>query len=73
MIPPLLKKEHSVILIIPEKQDITKNYAVFQIIADQLHLMQPEIATFAYTLPEYPVGIFASALIYSVRKAKTPF
>jgi len=44
---------------------------IFQIIADQLHLMQPEIVPFAYTLLEYSVGIFALALIYFAWKVKT--
>lgn len=37
---------------------------IFQIIADQLHLMQPEVAPFGYSLLEYSVGIVAIVLIY---------
>ncbi|MFA6177359.1 MAG: hypothetical protein WC694_00475 [Candidatus Paceibacterota bacterium] len=37
---------------------------ILQIFADQLHLMQPEIASFGYTLLEYSVGIVALFLAY---------
>jgi hypothetical protein len=37
---------------------------ILQIFADQLHLMQPEIAPLGYTLLEYSVGIVSLALIY---------
>lgn len=37
---------------------------LLQIIADQLHLMQPEVAPLGYTLLEYSVGLFALALVY---------
>lgn len=37
---------------------------ILQIFADQLHLMQPEIAPLGYTLLEYSVGIVALALAY---------
>lgn len=37
---------------------------IVQIAADQLHLMQPEIAPLGYTLLEYSVGIFALMLAY---------
>ena len=41
---------------------------IVQIFADQLHLMQPEVASFGYTLLEYSVGIVALALIYFASK-----
>lgn len=37
---------------------------IIQIFADQLHLMQPEIAPLGYTLLEYLVGVVALVLIY---------
>ena len=37
---------------------------LLQIVADQLHLMQPEIAPLAYSLLEYSVGVFSLALIF---------
>lgn len=37
---------------------------LLQIFADQLHLMQPEIAPLGYTLLEYSVGIVSLALLY---------
>jgi len=37
---------------------------ILQVIADQLHLMQPEIAPLGYTLLEYAVGVVALFLIY---------
>lgn len=37
---------------------------ILQIFADQLHLMQPEVASFGYSLLEYSVGIVSLALIY---------
>ncbi|MFA6250430.1 MAG: hypothetical protein WC686_02875 [Candidatus Shapirobacteria bacterium] len=37
---------------------------IFQIIADQLHLMQPEVAPLGYTLLEYSVGVVSLFLIY---------
>lgn len=37
---------------------------IIQIFADQLHLMQPEVAPFGYYLLEYLVGAFALILIY---------
>ncbi len=36
---------------------------ILQIIADQLHLMQPEVAPLGYTLLEYTVGVVALFLI----------
>jgi hypothetical protein len=74
----ILISEIAAALLIIKKPKIGANLAlvagvlnIFQIIADQLHLMQPEIATFAYTLLEYSVGIFALALIYFAWKVKT--
>lgn len=40
---------------------------ILQIFADQLHLMQPEVAPLAYSLLEYSVGVVALALIYFAR------
>lgn len=37
---------------------------ILQIFADQLHLMQPEVAPLAYSLLEYSVGILSIVLIY---------
>ena len=37
---------------------------ILQIFADQMHLMQPEIAPLGYTLLEYTVGIVSLVLIY---------
>lgn len=37
---------------------------IVQIIADQLHLMQPEVAPLGYTMLELAVGVFSLALIY---------
>ena len=37
---------------------------ILQVIADQLHLMQPEIAPLYYSLLEYSVVIFSILLIY---------
>jgi hypothetical protein len=37
---------------------------ILQICADQLHLMQPEVAPFGYLMLEYSVGLFALALAY---------
>jgi hypothetical protein len=47
---------------------------ILQIFADQLHLMQPEVAPFAYLMLEYSVGLFALALAYfawNVKQEKT--
>jgi len=44
---------------------------IVQIIADQLHLMQPEVAPPAYTLLEYSVGLFALVLFYFAWKVKS--
>ncbi len=41
---------------------------IVQIVADQLHLMQPEIAPLGYTVLEYAVGIVSLALLYFVWK-----
>lgn len=46
---------------------------ILQIIADQMHLMQPETATLAYTLIEYSVGLFALSLIYFAWKVNSTF
>lgn len=37
---------------------------IFQIFADQTHMMQPEVATRTYTLIEYAVGLVSLGLIY---------
>lgn len=37
---------------------------LFQIFADQRHMMQPQVASHTYTLIEYAVGIASLALIY---------
>lgn len=37
---------------------------ILQVIADQLHLMQPEIAPLGYTLLEYSVALVSILLIY---------
>lgn len=37
---------------------------ILQVIADQLHLMQPEVAPLGYSLLEYSVVIFSVVLIY---------
>lgn len=37
---------------------------ILQVIADQLHLMQPEVAPLGYTLLEYSVAILSLVLIY---------
>lgn len=37
---------------------------ILQIFADQLHLMQPEVAPLSYNLLEYSVGVIALILIY---------
>lgn len=37
---------------------------ILQVIADQLHLMQPEVAPLGYTLLEYSVAIVSVVLIY---------
>lgn len=37
---------------------------ILQVIADQLHLMQPEVAPMGYTLLEYAVAIVSIVLIY---------
>lgn len=43
---------------------------ILQIVADQMHLMQPETATLAYTLLEYSLGLFALLLIYFAWKVE---
>ncbi|MCK9209054.1 MAG: hypothetical protein M0P66_18225 [Salinivirgaceae bacterium] len=37
---------------------------IFQVIADQMHLMQPEVAPLGYTLLEYSVAVVSIVLIY---------
>jgi hypothetical protein len=37
---------------------------ILQVIADQLHLMQPEVAPLGYTLIEYAVALVSIVLIY---------
>jgi hypothetical protein len=44
---------------------------ILQIFADQLHLMQPEVAPLAYILLEYSVGMFVLALIYFAWSVKS--
>lgn len=46
---------------------------IFQILADQLHLMQPEVASVGYTLLEYSVGIVSIGLIYFSLKVRGEF
>lgn len=74
----ILISEIAAALLIFKKPKIGANLAIiagvlniFQIIADQLHLMQPEVAPFVYTLLEYSVGVFALALIYFAWKVKS--
>jgi hypothetical protein len=46
---------------------------ILQIFADQLYLMQPEVAPLSYNLLEYSVGVIALILIYfawKVHKSK---
>lgn len=50
---------------------ITAVLNLIQIIADQLHLMQPEVAPLGYTLLECSVGLFSLALIYFAWKLKS--
>jgi len=45
---------------------------IFQIIADQTHMMQPEVAPFAYSLLEYAVGVVSLGLIYFAWKILRP-
>lgn len=37
---------------------------ILQVVADQLHLMQPEVAPLGYTLLEYSVAVISIGLIY---------
>lgn len=37
---------------------------ILQVIADQLHLLQPEVAPLGYTLLEYSVALISVVLIY---------
>lgn len=43
---------------------------LFQIVADQVHLMQPEVAPLGYSLLEYSVGVLALALVYFAWKVR---
>lgn len=43
---------------------------ILQVIADQLHLMQPEVAPLGYTLLEYSVVLISIALIFFSLKMK---
>ena len=45
---------------------------IFQIIADQTHMMQPEVAPFAYSLLEYSVGVVSLGLMYFAWKILRP-
>lgn len=46
---------------------------ILQVVADQLHLMQPEVAPFGYTLLEYSVALISIVLIYlSLKIYKKP-
>lgn len=45
---------------------------IFQIIADQTHMIQPESAPFAYSLLEYAVGLLSLGLIYFAWKLLRP-
>lgn len=40
---------------------------ILQVIADQMHLMQPEVATLGYTLLEVTVAVLSLVLIYFSR------
>jgi hypothetical protein len=42
---------------------------ILQVIADQLHLIQPEVAPFGYSLLEYTVALASIALVYFSLKA----
>ena len=39
-------------------------FNILQVLADQFHLIQPEIATIAYSLLEYMTALMSIALIY---------
>jgi hypothetical protein len=43
---------------------------ILQVIADQLHLMQPEVAPLGYTLLEFTVAAISVGLIYLSLKVK---
>jgi len=43
---------------------------ITQIFADQLHLMQPEVAPLGYTLLEYSDGLVSIVLIYFAWKVR---
>lgn len=46
---------------------------ILQVVADQLHFMQPEIAPLGYTLLEYFVAIISLGLIYFSFKLKKSY
>ncbi|HEY3374583.1 MAG TPA: hypothetical protein VGK02_05935 [Candidatus Aquicultor sp.] len=73
----ILVTEIATIPLIFKRPKLGANFAIvagvlniFQIFADQLHLMQPEVAPFGYTLLELSVGLVALALIYFAWNAK---
>ncbi|MCL5438659.1 MAG: hypothetical protein M1268_01575 [Patescibacteria group bacterium] len=43
---------------------------ILQVIADQLHLMQPEVAPLGYTLLEFTVAAISAGIIYLSLKIK---
>jgi hypothetical protein len=45
---------------------------IFQIVADQTHMMQPEVAPLGYSVLEYSVGIVSLGLIYFAWKVLRP-
>lgn len=45
---------------------------IFQIVADQTHMMQPEVASLGYSLLEYSVGVASLGLIYFAWKVLRP-
>lgn len=73
----ILLSEIATIPLVFKRQNFGANLAIFaaglniiQIIADQLHLMQPEVAPLGYTLLEFSVGIVSLVLIYFALKLK---
>lgn len=42
---------------------------ILQVIADQAHLMQPEVAPLGYSILEYTVALFSLSLLYFSMKA----
>lgn len=45
---------------------------LFQVVADQMHMMQPESPRFSYSLIEYSVGLISIGLIYFAWKVLSP-